>query len=262
MDETRKPRSGAPGFLFLWAQYASIVYAYTPEGMQNMMKTIGVTVLAGCVLWATPALAQSASSAPTLDIMVRGKGSVSQEAQEGVFLISGNVSTGFDWDAFRSGLIEQTSVTALEQSNGWVLYPPLSSTDEASEQTPVFSYFEGSADEISATLSYVSDADLDVSTSIQWITNPTPETESRAVERATADARNRAVIVASSAGCNLVRLSSIELIRIEPSENNNDAPINTSGLSESSEHSTHVTPIQPLAFFEAHISASFLAQCP
>ena len=235
--------------------------------MRNMMKTMGVTVLASCLLWAAPApaLAQSASSAPTLDIMVRGKGSVSQEAQEGVLLISGNVSTDFDWGAFRSGLIEQTNVTALERSNGWVLYPPLSSADEASEQTPVFSYFEGSADEISAALSYISDADLDVSTSIQWITNPTPETESRAVERATADARNRAVIVASSAGCNLVRLSSIELIRIEPSENsenNDDALISPSSLSESSEHSTHVTATQPLAFFEAHISASFLAQCP
>jgi len=227
-----------------------------------MIKTLGLTALAGCTLLVAPALAQSASSAPTLDIMVRGKGSVSQEAQEGVLLISGNVSTDFDWVAFRSGLIEQTSVTALERSNGWVFYPPLSSADETPEQTPVFSYFEGSADEISAALTYVSNADLDVSTSTQWITNPTPETESRAVELATADARNMAVIVASSAGCDLVRLSSIELIRIEPSENGDDAPLDPNDLSESSQHPRDVTLLQPLAFFEAHISATFIAQCP
>ncbi|WP_430430458.1 SIMPL domain-containing protein [Oceanicaulis sp.] len=227
-----------------------------------MIKTIGLTVLASCALLATPAHAQSTAPASTLEIKVRGNASVSQEAENGTLFVNGMISSDFDWDAFEYELMEQTSVTRSEHENGWVMYPPISNPEMTQERTYIVRLFEGSASEVLAADGYITASGLDIFTVFSLNMDPTPETERRAVEMATADAREQAELVALSTGCSLDRLSSIELLTLEPNGRMDTPTLSLVSQDNAAQRSSQPSSTAPEALLEASLSATFIAQCP
>lgn len=230
-----------------------------------MIKTMGLTVLAGCAIWASPANAQSAPSPSPLEIMVRGNASVAQEAQGGTLYVNGMIDADFDWDAFESELMEQADVTGIansEQNSGWVLYPPVSSADSAPERTSIVRFFEGSASEAQAAYEYITDSGLEIYAYVNLSMDPTPDTERCAVEAATADAREQAELVALSTGCRLDRLTSVELLRLETNGRADNHTLSLVSPNDAAQRTPRPTDAVLEASLEASISATFIAQCP
>ncbi|WP_306016822.1 SIMPL domain-containing protein [Oceanicaulis sp. MMSF_3324] len=230
-----------------------------------MIKTLGLSLLAGCAIWATPALAQSAASTSSLEIKVRGNAFVGQAAQSGTLYVNGMIDADFDWDAFESELMEQTGVSGTEnseQNSGWVLYPPVSSPDSAPERTPIVRFFEGSAAEAQAAYEYITNSDLEIYAYVNMSMDPTPDTERRAVEGATADAREQAELVALSTGCHLDRLTSVELLRLETDGSADNHTLSLVSQDYAAQRSSRPNDSVPEASLEASVSATFNAQCP
>ena len=118
-----------------------------------MIKTLGLTVLASCAIWATPANAQSSSSQSLLEIKVRGNAAVAQEAQGGTLYVNGMIDADFDWDAFESELMEQTDVTTSDIENDLhSVYVELGETIDAHERTQILRYYVGSASIVLAAM--------------------------------------------------------------------------------------------------------------
>lgn len=228
-----------------------------------MIKTLGLTVLASCAIWATPANAQSASSQSPLEIKVRGNAAVAQEAQGGTLYVNGMIDADFDWDAFESELMEQTDVTTSDTENDLhSVYVELVETIDAHESTQILRYYVGSASNVLAADEYISGSDLSVFTSVNLSMDPTPDTERRAVVAATADARERAELVALSTGCRLDRLTSVELLRLETNGRPDGIILSLVSQDHAPQRSPQPTDAIPEAWLEASISATFIAHCP
>ncbi len=228
-----------------------------------MIKTLGLTALASCTLWAAPALAQSAASTSSLDIKVRGTASASQEAEDGTLFVHGRISSDFDWDAFESELIEQTGVRMPERHNDWSsVLIELGDANDTDDRVQILRYFEGTASEIVAADEHIIASGLTLYSVVSLNMDPTPETQRRAVEMATANAQEQAELVAISTGCRLDRLSSIELLRLDPNGRTDTPTLSLVSQDHVAQRPPRPIDAVPEASLEASISATFIAQCP